>query len=104
MSAIKRSDDCCQIILLGILAKRMRIEFHSGWKVVVFISDDAHKQLMKAQLQFTTVAEKFNQGEFRKPGCILVFGVLFGYFLDKQKVTEENHQTNFATRPFPPAK
>jgi len=32
-------------------------------------------------------AEKFNQGEFRKPGCILVFGVLFDYFLDKQKVT-----------------
>jgi hypothetical protein len=58
----------------------MRIEFHSGWKVVVFSSDDAHKQWMKAQLQFTTVAEKFNQGEYRKPGCILVFGVFFVSF------------------------
>lgn len=104
MSAIKADDDCCQIILLDILAIRMRLEFDLGRTLVTFRRDDAHKKLMRIQLQFTTVAEKFNQGEVRKPGCILVFGVLFGYFLDKQKVTEKNHQTNFATLPFPPAK
>ena len=104
MSAIKRCDDCYQIILLDILANWLRIEFYSAFKVAVLSSDDAHMKLMKAQLQFTTVAQRFNQGEFRKPCCISVFGVFFGYFLDKQKVTEENHQTNFATLPFPPAK
>lgn len=59
-------------------------------KVVIFSCDDAHGQLMKVQLQFTTVVPKLNQGEFRKPGCILVFGVLFAYFLDKQKVKEKS--------------
>ncbi len=44
---------------------------------------------MEVQLHFTTVAVKIHQGKFRKPGCILVFGVLFGYFLDKQKVTKK---------------
>ena len=28
------------------------------------------------------------QGLIRKPGCTLVFGGLFGYFLAKQKVTK----------------
>jgi len=37
-----------------------------------------------------TVAQNLNQGVNRKPGCILVFGVLFGYFLDKQKVTKKH--------------
>ena len=40
---------------------------------------------MQVHLFLTTVAKKSNQGVIRKPGCILVFGVLFGSFWTSKK-------------------
>jgi hypothetical protein len=43
---------------------------------------------VKVQLQFTTVVPALNQGTIRHRG-VSDGGVLFGHFLDKQKVTKK---------------
>jgi hypothetical protein len=106
MSVIKRSDDCCQIILLKLPV----IPRYEGSAQLLFCSPtdpscvgmtawwaanqtlsikhyDTHRMIVYLLMNFITVIQQLNQGVNRKPGCILVFGVLFGYFLDKQKVT-----------------
>ncbi|MBK8087713.1 MAG: hypothetical protein IPK31_07100 [Chitinophagaceae bacterium] len=40
-------------------------------------------------LFLTTVAAKQHQGVIQQSGRTLIAGVLFGYFLDKQKVTKK---------------
>jgi hypothetical protein len=50
----------------------------------------SHRKLNRFKLLFITVAQKLNQGEFRKPGCILIFGALFWLlFWANKKVTKE---------------
>ena len=44
--------------------------------------------LMYVRLYFNTVAQKLNQGTIRIR-AVIECGVLFGYFLDKQKVTKK---------------
>jgi len=58
----------------------------------------AHRMIVQLQMLFTTVEQMLNQGAIRKPGCILVFGALFGYFLGKQKVTENSNCTSITKR------
>ena len=41
-------------------------------------------------LHLTTVVQKFNQGVIQQSGRTSIAGVLFGYFLDKQKVTKKH--------------
>jgi hypothetical protein len=45
--------------------------------------------IVKAQQLFTTVAPNPNQGVNRKPGCTLVFGVLFVSFWTSKKIKEK---------------